>query len=421
MAGLRVLIVGASIAGPTAAYWFAKARASVTIIERFASLRTGGQNIDIRTAGVTVMRRMPGMEEAVRSKIVPLEGLSFVRSDGRPYGVLRASGNPDQQSIISEYEIYRDDLARVLFDMTKDNKNIKYIFGEQLASIQQNEKVSSPVKVDFAAGTPSTEYDLVVACDGATSRTRALGLGCRVRDYTHPANSWAAYFSIHQDLLKGSRIGQGFCAPGGRFISVEPDPSGRNRVSFMKMSSKGNSDTMLPFREASKQGEHQLKRYVAEIFGDAGWKLNQIMEGMMASPDFYASEILQVKAPTLSKGRFVLVGDAGYAAGPTGGGTTLALAGAHVLAGEISKHDGDIEAGLRGYEETMRPLIKDLQKIPPFASTFLAPQTAWGIWLRNQLFAFITWTGIVEVISKYFANSFANTDKFPLPEYKWPT
>ena len=68
MSKLKVLVVGASIAGPTAAYWFAKAGANVTIIERFPKMRTNGQNIDIRTAGVTVMRKMPGMEAPVRAK-----------------------------------------------------------------------------------------------------------------------------------------------------------------------------------------------------------------------------------------------------------------------------------------------------------------------------------------------------------------
>lgn len=70
MSNLKVLVVGASIAGPTAAYWLAKAGANVTVIERFSKLRTSGQNVDIRSCGVTVMRKMPGMEEAVRAAVV---------------------------------------------------------------------------------------------------------------------------------------------------------------------------------------------------------------------------------------------------------------------------------------------------------------------------------------------------------------
>jgi 2-polyprenyl-6-methoxyphenol hydroxylase-like FAD-dependent oxidoreductase len=419
MSGLKVLVVGASIAGPTTAYWLAKAGAKVTIIERFPSLRTGGQAIDIRTAGVSVMRKMLGMEAAVRSKSTQEEGVSFVRDDGRPYGVIRATGNPDRQSIVSEYEIFRGDLAKVLYDLTKDNKNINYIFGEQISSMQQGEAGNEPITVEFENGTIPSKYDLVVACDGATSRTRAMGLGCNTRDHIVPANSWAAYFSTEQDLLQGSRIGQGYSAVGGRSITIGSDPSGGSRVMLMIVHARGNQDMTLWFQNASAQGNDALKRYIARLYRGVGWKTEVAIQEMMKSEDFYASEIIQVKLPSLYKGRFVLVGDAGFAAGPTGGGTTLALAGAYYLAGEINKHQGDLAAGLNSYEEQMKPLIKDLQTIPPFVSTILAPQTAWGIWVRNNIFALIAWIGIAEYAQKYLGAAFASSEAFPLPDYKW--
>ena len=130
MSRLNVLIVGASVAGPTAAYWFARAGANVTIIERFPKLRTNGQNIDIRTVGVTVMRKMPEMEAAVRAKTTRMEGISFVHENGTPYATMKATGDPSQQSLVSEYEIFRGDLSQILFDLTKDNEKIKYVFGE---------------------------------------------------------------------------------------------------------------------------------------------------------------------------------------------------------------------------------------------------------------------------------------------------
>lgn len=70
MSNLNVLVVGASIAGPAAAYWLAKAGAHVTVIERFPYLRTSGQNVDIRSCGVTIMRKIPGMEETVRAAVM---------------------------------------------------------------------------------------------------------------------------------------------------------------------------------------------------------------------------------------------------------------------------------------------------------------------------------------------------------------
>jgi 2-polyprenyl-6-methoxyphenol hydroxylase-like FAD-dependent oxidoreductase len=262
MSGLKVLVVGASIAGPTTAYWLAKAGVKVTVIERFSKLRTSGQAVDIRTAGVSVMRKMTGMEAEVRANSTQEEGVSFVREDGRPYGTIRATGNPDQQSLISEFEIFRGNLAKILFDLTKNNENINYVFDEQVASVKQDETENGPITVEFSSGSKTSEYDLVVACDGATSRTRAMGFECGVRDHIVPTKCWAAYFSIKQDLLQGSKVGQGYSAVGGRFISVGSDPSGSSRVMLMGMYPRDERDTTLPFRQAMNQGDDALKKYL---------------------------------------------------------------------------------------------------------------------------------------------------------------
>ena len=403
-----------------AAYWFAKAGATVTVIERFPELRTGGQNIDIRTTGVTVMRKIPGMEAAVRAKLYQLDGLSFVRDNGTPFAIMKATGDPNHQSLVSEYEIFRGNLAQILCDLTKNNEKVRYIFGEQVASMQQ--KDDGPVTVKFANGLPTSEYDLVVACDGATSRTRAIGFECNVRDHIKPLNSWAAYFSIEDDLLQGSKMGRSYSAIPGRFLALGPDPSGVNRAVFMGIHPRDDRDSTLPFREAMKKGDDALQQYISQQFTGAGWKADDILKGMIKARDFYASEIVQVKVPSLHKGRFVLVGDAGYAAGPTGTGTSLAIAGAYLLAGEVSRHKGDIAAGLRGYEERMRPIIDDMQKIPPGIPGILAPQTAWGLWLRNIVLTCVSWgmafSGIFAWVSGFFSSSFGS-DKYGLPDYEW--
>ena len=419
MSNLRVLVVGASIAGPMTAYWLARGGANVTVIERFPELRTNGQNIDIRTTGVTIMRKIPGMEAAVRAKSTQMEGISLVRDDGRPYGTIRATGNPEQQSLVSEYEIYRGDLAQILYDITRENSNVRYVFGEQITSMQQDGNANGPVRVEFQNGLPASEYDLVVACDGATSRSRALAFGGSDRDYVDPVNCWAAYFSIKQHLIDESKIGLGFSAPGGRFLAMMNDPAGGNRVLLMNINPRTNRDLTLPFREASKQGEDALKRYIAQHYRGAGWKTDEAMNAMMESTDFYANEMVQVKVPSLHKGGVDLVGDAGYAPGPTGTGTTLAMTGAYVLAGEICKHKDRFDSGLQGYEERMKPIINDMQKIPPLFLGIAAPQTAWGIWLRNNIFAFIAWTNVLEYAQRLFAGSSGGTDKYGLPDYDW--
>lgn len=421
---IKVLVSGASIAGPMAAYWLAKAGARVTVVERFPKLRTSGQNVDIRSCGVTVMRRVPGMEKAVRAALVEMEGMSFVNDKGQPIATMKSTGDPDAQSLLSEYEILRGDLSKVLVDLAQDNDKIDYVFGEQIASMQQRD--SGPVTVQFANGRlPTADYDLVVACDGATSRTRAMGFGCGPRDHINPVNVWAAYVDIQEDLLSGSKMGVGYSSPGGRVCyALGGLPSGGNKLTFMNvLHGAKDEDVTKPFRDAAQQGDKALKAFVADRFQDSGWKRHEMLEAMWKSDDFFASEWFQVKLPRLSKGNFVVVGDAGYAAGPTGGGTSLAMAGAYVLAGEIGRHKGDLAAGLQAYEERMRPIINDLQQIPKGVLTLMAPQTAWGIWVRNQVFRFVCWSmqfkGLFAWASVYFASSFGGGDQYALPVYEW--
>jgi 2-polyprenyl-6-methoxyphenol hydroxylase-like FAD-dependent oxidoreductase len=416
MSELGVLVVGASIAGPATAYWLAKAGASVTVIERFNDLRTNGQAIDIRSVGVSVMRKM-GIEAAVRAKPVPINGLSFIGPSGKPYATINRTGNPEQQSLVSEYEILRGDLSRILFDLTKQNDRVKYVFGEQVASIQQHGHSEGPVTVEFQHGLPSGEFDLVVACDGATSRTRALGLDCNIRDYMHPTNCWAAYFSTKDDLLGKSKLGHAYSAPGGRWVAIGQNPGGGNLATFMKYSFGDEKTAMAPFREALKQGTDAVKEHISTTYKGAGWMCSDILRGMLDSKDFYASEIIQIKLPSLYNGRFALVGDAGYA-GAAGAGTSLALVGAYILAGEIKRHQGDLAPGLAAYNQRMRPIIDDLQKTPPLLSTVLAPQTAWGIWVRNAIFGFVCWTRIIEVAHRLFSGVFAGGDRYDLPDYE---
>ncbi|KAJ5745975.1 hypothetical protein N7520_011157 [Penicillium odoratum] len=357
MSRLRVLIVGASIAGPTAAYWFTKAGAKVTVIERFPELRTDGHNVDIRVAGVTIMRKMP-------------DQLAILTS------------NP----LISEYEIFRGDLSRILYDMTKENKDVKYVFGEQVASIQQDPSEDGPVTVEFTGSMPTAQFDLVVACDGATSRTRSIGLAVVPATMLSPQIAGEPISVLIKISVMVARIGHAHSAVGGRFMAVGVNPAGGTRIIFMGCNSRSDLESILPFRKAMKEGDDAVKNYISQHYQGVGWKANEAVRSILASGDFYAIEFVQVKTSTLSKGHFVLVGDAGYAPGLTGTGTTLAIAGAYLLAGEVCKHEGDIDAALRGYETQMRPLINDLQKISPLIHSFVQYAVQYAVYfLLNRL------------------------------------
>jgi 2-polyprenyl-6-methoxyphenol hydroxylase-like FAD-dependent oxidoreductase len=107
-----------------------------------------------------------------------------------------------------------------------------------------------------------------------------------------------------------------------------------------------------------------------------GWETPRLLAAMENSVDFYLSPVAQVKMPRWSKGRVVLVGDAGYCPSPfSGQGTSLALVGAFVLAWHISQFPGDHAAALAGYEAMMRPFVEanqslvDLSRDPRFMTS----------------------------------------------------
>lgn len=101
----KILITGASVAGPTLAYWLARQGMLVTVVERAPEFRDGGQTIDVRGAGKLVAQRM-GLESAIRAKTTHEDGIRFVDAQDRTqaaFGIGAFGGNGP----VAELEILR--------------------------------------------------------------------------------------------------------------------------------------------------------------------------------------------------------------------------------------------------------------------------------------------------------------------------
>ena len=71
---------------------------------------------------------------------------------------------------------------------------------------------------------------------------------------------------------------------------------------------------------------------------DDGWVRPQLLQYMRDAPDFYFDEMAQIVMDHWSIGRVALVGDAAYCCSPLSGqGTSVALLGAYILAGELKR------------------------------------------------------------------------------------
>src|SRR5580692_1812787 len=343
----RVLGGGAGIAGPALAHWLLRRGAEVTVVERAPGLRPGGQAVDARGVAKEVIRRM-GLDSAVRAACTETVGAHLVDADGN---VLQTFSADDEggDGYISEIEILRGDLSRVLHDDTGDG--VEYVFGDQVAELAQD---ADGVDVAFAGGA-RRRFDLVVGADGLHSSLRTMVFGPRERFVRHLGHVLAFYsvpneFGLDRWMIEYQESGS------GRSALLRPI---QDATRGMAMFSFPSADFDVDYRDVAAQ-----KRLLRERMAGFGWSTPRILAHVDDTPDFYLDQVAQVVMDRWSSGRVGLLGDAAFSASPmSGGGTGLALVGAYMLAGELAAADWDPAAGFAGYEDRMRSYVEANQEI----------------------------------------------------------
>ena len=102
----------------------------------------------------------------------------------------------------------------------------------------------------------------------------------------------------------------------------------------------------------------QQQQVLTDVYEGIGWEVPRLLEMMPSAPDFYFDAAAQICMAKWSEGRVVLVGDAGYCASPMSGqGTSLALIGAYVLAGELAAASAAHQTAFHQYEKEVRPFV----------------------------------------------------------------
>ncbi|SEP58677.1 FAD-dependent monooxygenase [Microlunatus flavus] len=345
MTNIRVLVQGASIAGPALAYWLRRYGAEVTVVEQAPGLRQGGQAVDARGVAREVVRRM-GLEAQVQAARTRTAGVQQVDATGNVVHTERAE-DQGGDGYVAEIEILRGDLARVLHEATRDD--VEHLFGDRVAALAQD---ADGVDVTFAGGA-QRRFDLVVGADGVHSSLRRMAFGPHESIVRH-LGLVVAWFSLPNAFGLDRWLVEH--AEGGRCAGLRPVQDTERAIATLWFPAPAQA---LDHRDAA--GQKDLLRAGMAGFG---WRTDEILGHVDDAGDFYLDECAQVVLDRWSRGRVGLIGDAAYSASPmSGAGTGLALVGAFLLAGELAGAGWDPEAGFAGYQRRMQDYVDANQEI----------------------------------------------------------
>lgn len=167
---MRVLISGASVAGPTLAYWLARYGFDITVVERSpAARKSGGHAVDLFKPAMDIVEKM-GVLDRIEAHKVGTDLLSIHRE-----GKAGLVDLPEALifSAVSQrhVEIMRDDLSEILYDAS--SPTAEYIFGDSIAALTEDDTgVMSPSNRARSACS--------ISSSAPTDCTRTFAVWCSV-------------------------------------------------------------------------------------------------------------------------------------------------------------------------------------------------------------------------------------------------
>ncbi|MGW6731508.1 FAD-dependent monooxygenase [Streptomyces sp. NPDC055013] len=362
----KVLISGASIAGPALAFWLNRYGFAVTVVEKAGALRGGGYPIDVRGTALEVVRRM-GILPRLRDAHIDLRRLTFLDRDGSE--VASVSPHAVTGGVVGrDLEVRRGDLTDALHAAVRDD--VEFLFNDSIDTLEQS---GHGVDVTFRGGSRRT-FDMVFGADGLHSRTREFLFGPEEQFHRYLGYCFAGFtmrntFGLSHEAVLWNTPGRAavLYAVGGNdevhgFLNFsQPEP---------------------PF-DAFRNPEAQ-RDLVASVFADAGWEVPGMLAAMRDADDLFFDGVSQIRLPRWSSGRVALVGDAAYAPSfLTGQGSSLALVGAYMLAGSLAARDH--AAGFAAYEHNTRDFVTANQDLVSDGNAALFPTTARALERRNDM------------------------------------
>jgi 2-polyprenyl-6-methoxyphenol hydroxylase-like FAD-dependent oxidoreductase len=364
-----ILISGASIAGPTLAYWLSRYGFTPIVVERTPAVRVGlgGHAVDLLGPAVDVAERMGILPKVMAARTHT--DVIHLQRPGKPPVVVNV-GRAVAGIASRHVEIMRGELTSILYEATRDD--VDYIFGDSIRTLDDD---GDRVTVTFEHGPPRT-VAAVVGADGLHSNVRGLTFGDESR-FRHYLGGYLGVFTLPNYLgLEGRMVAYN---AAGKLVAMYPvRQTGAARALFLF---RRVDELTYDYRDIEQQ-----KRLLRQAFTEDVWELPRMLAELGGADDFYFDSISQIRMETWSRGRVTLVGDAGYCPAPAvGGGTAVAVLGAYVLAGELRAAGGDQATAFGMYERQLQRLVARTRILAPTMLKTMIPRTRRQVWATTQM------------------------------------
>ncbi|KAF1931507.1 FAD/NAD(P)-binding domain-containing protein [Didymella exigua CBS 183.55] len=389
--------------------------ARIAIVEKGPALLPHGQNVDITGVAMTVIKKM-GLFDEVKRYHTQEEGTQLVDHNGRPLASFPIKEN-SIASFTSEFEILRGDMAKILWEASRAQTSTEFLFDTTIQQVLHNDDDS--VKIELSNGSVQ-EFDLLVVADGQWSKLRKqvfVPESVNVID----KNMYVVYFTVPKTKTD-NKWWNVYIGLQSRIITLRPDPHGTTRAMFTIM--PHNEAQKIAWRNAIRAGRTKQEQLVKQEFASVGWEARRLLDAMSAAPDFYFHPMQQIKMDRWSHNRVICLGDTAFAPTPlTGMGTSLAILGGCMLAGELAQLQPDQHpmSALDAYEKAFRPFVEQTQKIPGILPGAVHPDMAWERWLLQSGISVVAWAASFPSFARLIGGNRTaeeNNNGFKLPRYE---
>ena len=383
---MKVLIVGAGIAGLTLALCLRRNGHEARIVEQAPELRDAGYMIDFFGSGYDAAERIGLLDDLARIHY-QIPRLSFVAADGRErfsiaYPTLRRRLFDDRH-----FNFMRGELERVLYAQLRDHVPVR--FG---TTVEQLSGDGDRVSVRLSDGSGET-VDLVAGADGVHSKIRRLVFGGPER--------FERFLGYH---TAATIIDDPPTEPPGDAFSILTEPKRQVGIYPIRGGRMASFFVHAADRRLEDLSTAAARRELRTVYGDLNWLVPELLRRLDRQSEIYLDDVSQIALPGWSRGRVVLLGDASQCVSLLAGqGASMAMAGAYVLAEELAAAGDDVAAALARYELRLRPSIEQKQRAGRRLARWFVPESGWRRMVRDTVLRASSWPLASSILKRQFA------------------